>query len=230
MKNLLSFCLFFGICAWSHAQFGHDVVYLKNGIVINGKVSKTNDGPIKIHTLDGYTFVIQQDEILKQVDKTYHYAIFTSAGMIIGSSRNQKPIVLSVVSEHNYLLNKYFGIGALTGVELINETTVPLGGNVKIFLPFPTRTAYLNGSLSKSFSVDDPVNFMGFSEIKSFGGPFATLELGVTIPLNYRNAFFMAAGFRYNELNYEYTQWNDVKVDRVYYYKRISLRFGIHLY
>lgn len=211
-----------------NSQIKHDIIYLKNGSIIKGNLSYDTITQVKINTLKGITYAYNKDEVMKIKHKYHRYINYTSTGILVGSALNEKPVLLSILSEHNYQFLDYFAFGGVFGVELINETTLPLAANLKIYLPLQSSTLFLSGTAGYSFSVEKPRNIYNLS--KAYGGSLASILLGIIIPLNYNNGIYFSIGYRYNELEYKYDYWNNLGVHRTYYYNRLSMRFGIVLY
>ena len=68
---------------------------------------------------------------------------FTSMGVLIGSTENQKSAPFSVLMEHNYRFNKTIALGGFIGFEQLNESVMPLGANMKLFLPAGNSDLFL---------------------------------------------------------------------------------------
>jgi hypothetical protein len=214
-----------------------DVLYLKDGSIIKGKIVDTSDATVRIETCCGSLFVYQNAKILrldkehdlletKQV-KRIGYMNFSSFGVLLGSTANPKQAPLSLLSEHNYRINKNFSAGIVLGYELLNEATIPLATNVKLMLPLKKSDLFLGLSGGYNFSVENPEP--GFYQSYT-GGIMFNIEVGTIIPLSQNNALLVAMGYRYNELHYKYEYWWAETVDRTYYYNRISIRLGMVMY
>ena len=240
MKKILTLSVLGFMFINLYSQRTEDVVYLNNGSIIRGAIIENSSEQIKIKSCCNNVFVFKQSEIqniAKEAKipeltlKEFGYFNFTSIGTLFGSSLNEKPAPFSFLMEHNLRINKYFAIGAATGLEMLYETTCPLGGNVKFLLPVNNGNTYFAGtSFGYSVSLDKP-NYMEYYEIiEANGGYMFNAELGVAYPLKNDVGFFVAAGFRYNELNYKRNDWSYQSVERNMYYNRISLRLGICFY
>lgn len=238
MKRLFFLALLF-LAVLSYAQEERDVIFLKNQSVIRGEILEKTEAIIKIKTCGDNIFVYQLDEVLKTekeavttqtIFKEKGYYNFTSAGIVFGSAYDQKPNPFSFLMEHNYQLNNHFSFGLLTGVEMLNETIVPIGLNAKGIMPLTTGSQiFFGASGGYSISVEKPV--MEYYEIiGAYGGEFVNVELGVMISGNESAGFFAAVGYRYNTLNYTGQLWNDFQTDRKMTFNRLSVRIGITLY
>jgi hypothetical protein len=227
------------VLPWSViAQRSVDVVYLKNGSIIKGNlVPSDNTETVKIETCCGNIFVFWNEEIIRteinsQPDARYiikkrGYFNFTSTGILLGSSTNERKAPFSLLSEHDYRINRYVATGFVIGYELLQEPVVPLAVSVKVFLPLVQSDLFLGVTTGYSFSIENPDS--EFLEGTSGGYLFNT-ELGVSIPISENNSFFMAAGYRYNKLKYARTDPWLGEVKREVFYNRLSIRLGISIY
>lgn len=230
---LLFLLCFIGV----YGQETTDVLFLNDGSIIKGKIIENTENNIKIETCCGSIFVYQQAEIIKMEQekgsylprelKERGYYNYSSMGMLMGSTSNEKQAQFSILSEHNYKINSYVAFGLTTGVELLKETTVPMAANMKIFCPLNKQDLYLGITGGYNFSVENPEP--GY--ISSYtGGLLFNVEIGTIVPLSQNNAFFIALGYRYNELHYKLNWYWENSTERTYYFNRISIRLGIVLY
>lgn len=228
-KTLITFFLTcYSILTYSQQQY--NIVNFKNGSIVKGQILDSIQSSLYIQTIDGNIFSYKNEDVEKTETQWHKFLNYTSTGLIMGSALNEKPVVLSLLTEFDYQICQYFAFGLVTGGELINEATVPFGFNVKFYIPTYSRMVFFNASIGKSISVEKPQNLQFFQDVKAFGGPFGTLELGMAVPLNYRNSLFFSMGYRYNELEYEYDNWSRGTVERTYYYHRLSMRIGMLIF
>lgn len=213
-----------------------DVVYLKNGSIIKGKIINESEEILRIETCCGNIFVFRSDEILsiKQEEfkpnktvKEKGYLNFTSLGILIGTGRSDKEAPFSLIIENNYRFNKYLALGGLVGLETLNEAVFPVGVNVKGMLPFQKGSvAYAGFSAGYSISLEKPP--ADFTIIKAYGGFLFNPEIGFITPTGSNGSFFMAIGYRYNQLNYRREDWYfEDPVERKQIYNRLSIKLGI---
>lgn len=237
MKKLSLLIPFLLLSVAMFAQKKIDVVYLENGSVIKGNLSQGDSSKVKIETCCGNIFVFEMTEVrsIEQMDdpgskystKKKGYLNFTSMGILLGSSSNEKNAPFSMLSEHNYRFNSYIAIGGLIGYELLQEPVMPLAGNIKLFLPLQQSDLFLGLTSGYSFSLENPES--EFFETNT-GGVLFNAEFGIMFPISRNNSFFIAAGYRYNKLNYTRTDVWLGNVDREVSYNRISIRLGLTIY
>lgn len=227
--------LFLFTGAW--AQQKTDVVYLKNGSVIKGELVENNESTTKIKTICGNVWVFEKDEIQKTETldeplpgymKNSGYFNFTTLGFLIGSNADDNPAIVSIIMDHSYKINNHLLIGGITGLEFFNETSVPLGINVKGMLTAKGKSAFFTqGSMGYSVPVEEvsPDDYNNYKDTR--GGLFAAAGMGVIFPSQSNLNFFIGLGYRYNELNYVREDWFYGDIDRKVKYNRFSLKFGI---
>jgi hypothetical protein len=230
---LFALSLFFPVSS----QKTCDAVYANNGNIIRGKITEQNDSLVKIMTSGGSVFAFSKNEILQiTIEKCITtkaaiarkgYMNFTSMGVLIGSTENQKSAPFSVLMEHNYRFNKSFALGGLIGFEQLNESVMPLGVNMKLLLPAGNSDLYLGTSAGYSVSLGKPADVL---VKKANGGFMFSTEIGIIIPVSVGSAISIAIGYRYNELHYELNDWyyGDYKQNNKY--NRLMIRFGITIF
>lgn len=214
-----------------------DAVYVNDGSIIRGTITEQNDTVVKIMTCCGSVFAFRKNEILniteekcvnaKNLISRKGYMNFTSMGVLIGSTENQKSAPFSVLMEHNYRFDKNIALGVLIGFEQLNESVMPLGGNIKIFLPAGNSEIYLGSSAGYSVSLGKPE---GIDIKKATGGFMFSTEIGIIIPVSSGSAISIAFGYRHNALHYDLNNWyvGDYKQNNIY--NRFMIRFGISIF
>ncbi len=237
MIRILSMLLALAIFHPARSQKSCDAVYLNNGSILRGQITGQNDSVVKIQTCCGSVFAIRKNEVLRMAVENCitakatisrkGYMNLTSMGVLIGSTENDRSAPFSVLMEHNYRFNRSIALGGLIGFEQLNESVMPLGGNLKIFLPAGSSDLYLGSSAGYSVSLGKPEDI---SIKKANGGFMFSTEIGIIIPVSSGSAITIALGYRYNELHYEMNNWyyNDFKQNNTY--NRLMLRFGISIF
>jgi hypothetical protein len=237
MKKTILITLILMVVSVSNAQQMIDVVYLFDGSIIKGKIVENTSTSVKIETCCGNVLAFPNTEVERTAQepvinvgksiKQKGYMNFTSMGVLVGSSSNDKAAPFSALMEHNYKFNKYFAAGGLIGFELLNETTFPVALNLKAFLPLSTGNLFLGVSGGYSLSTEKPDQY----GVKSAsGGVMVNSEIGYIIPVSENAGIYIAIGYRCNELNYKTEEWWMNSADRTIYFNRISIRLGISIY
>jgi hypothetical protein len=237
MKKIVVITIHLIMVTITNAQHFSDVLFLNDGSKIRGRIVENNPNCVKIETCCGNIFAFSQSDIEKidqEVDlatkrhfKQNGYISFTSMGLLVGSTVNAKVAPFSALMEHNYKFNNYLAVGGFFGVELLNETVCPVAINLKAFLPINTGDLFLGTSGGYSISTEKG-NTYGVKGTS--GGYLFNVELGYLIPIAENSGFFIAIGYRYNELNYKMEEWWMNSADRKMKFNRISIRTGISIF
>ena len=239
MKKVIVILLFLSGTSYLSAQQTVDVVSTQNGSIYRGKIIEETDQKIKI-SIAGNNLIALERKIITDISseqvtdertvKKTGYFNFISGGVLVGSTANELRAPFTALMENAYRYN-HFSVGIITGVEFLNEATVPLAFSTRGWLPLKGgATAYIGGMGGYSFSVEDAKDSQ-YEITGSYGGVMFLAEAGLIFPSYGNLSFFLAAGYRYNELNYTREDWYlPGNVDRKVYYNRISLRVGVLFY
>jgi hypothetical protein len=213
-----------------------DVVYLRNGSIIRGTLSEKNDTTVKILTCCGSVFAFPAREVTRITQEKAvrtimpiprrGYMNFTSFGVLVGSTVDQKSAPFSAIMEHNYRFNKYLAVGGFLGFEQLNENVLPIGSDLKVFFPAGRTDFFMSCSGGYSISLEKP-DETGMK--KATGGMMAATEAGIIIPVSQGSALTLAIGYRYNVLNYNLNDWRG-DYTRNTTYNRLMIRFGISVF
>ncbi len=196
------------------AQETKDVVYLKNGWVINGKIIENGDAKLKIETSDKNIFVflksdiieIKKEKILKETFKykTKGFMNYTEMGPLGASNRASNNVTTSAFSLqtiNGYKFSQYFYTGAGFGIDLYAlQTLLPVFASIrgdliknKNLIPY----YFVDGGYSINSTInDDPTK-------KFEGGPMFACGLGLKILFANNAGFTFSLGYRYQQANVE---------------------------
>ncbi len=240
-KWLLSgFYIFFVLGSFipeiTYAQEKEDVIYLKNGSILRGKLLSKDSTQIKIETIGRNVWVFEQAEVEKITSENVFNeksswsvskkGYFNSVDMGLNIGKNQASYSLSMIN--GYSLDCGLRMGVYTGVEGVGETIFPLMASVeysplrKRFSPF----VILQGGYSF------PANYRGgeydyyYSYSKYKGGLALRGGLGLHTMLGENFAFSISGGYFYQVLTQEYSYYSG-KTIYIYEYNRIFLKLGL---
>ena len=241
LKKYLLFLILIANTITSNSQTTRDVIYLFNGDILKGNIMADTEAGIKIETSCGNVFNLEKSEIdsmgkelippLGQIKKS-GYIAGVSIGTLAGSTINDIPYPFSIMIEQQVRFFNYFIAGGFMGFEALNEPTLPVGASVTFIIPLEKSAFFLNGKSGFGFSLEKPkTNIYYYEEIKEAkGGVLYNGEIGYMFRGSDQNSFFIALGYRYQELNYTREDYYFGNVDRTMYFNRISLRIGILFY
>ncbi len=232
MRKFLFVQFIVSLSLLSHAQNAADTLYLKGGSVLVGTLSEKNDSLVKFRLNSGSLLLIPHEQLIKKPyqakQKTgIHYQGFLTAGYLIGSSKNLQEAPLSLLTEHNLGIGPLFSLGLTTGLEMINESTIPMGGNLKAFIPLASGDElFFGASGGYSLSLEKPYDPYD-QIIDNSGGSFFNAEFGYIFSSTRKAPLLIAIGYRYAEMHYKLNYWWYDEISEDMYFDRFSVRFGI---
>ena len=225
-----------------------DVIYLKNGSVINGQIiSSLPSGQVKIKTKDNSLWVFEASQI-DSISKTTNafnqirtgYFNLTEAGVFVGNSNNKYSSPFSMMNISGWQFNNRFSVGAGAGVEFFSETYLPVVADFRYSLKRQGLTPFFGLQGGYSFSLDKPDKqyvyggYLSYSsiwrnptvdalEIKAKGGFLVNPFVGFSTPLGENLALTFSAGYRI--MRQRYTREDNYLIDIDY--NRLSLKIGL---
>ena len=156
------------------------------------------------------------------------YCNFTSFGYLIGSGGDEQTFASSLSMEHNYKFNKNFALGLYTGIDWLDYAVAPIGVSTKLFLPLKNKTFFTGGAIGSSIALEDK-KMENYEISDTKGGRFVHLEIGLTFANNSKFAFFVAAGYKLQQLSYIREDWFFKEVDRTMTYNRFVIKIGVRI-
>jgi len=152
------------------------------------------------------------------------YVNTTTMGVLAGSSTNLHEAPLSFISEHHLRLGRIMSAGLMTGIEQLNENTMPVALSCRIFVPSGGFRVFAGAYSGYSVALEKP-QFEGIK--KSRGGFLAGTETGAMIRINDCASLIIGLGYRYSELHYNLEDWWVGSYKRKFKFNRFSIRLGI---
>jgi hypothetical protein len=221
----------------TYSQKTRDVLYLKNGSVINGTLFEISDNQYKIRAIDKNIFVFKSEEVDKFVKeapvfegrKKDGFGVALEAGFLVGSQKNEydAPFSFNCLLNYTYNMNHILGIG--TGVEFIGQTYTPVFAEYKIIISDRKTSPFIffrTGALTH-IAKDDATD-SGYSstiQTKYKGG----VSLGIGTGISWANEdseTYLSFAYRYAETSY--TTENYMHHAETYntYYNRLEIKLG----
>lgn len=167
---------------------------------------------------------------------------FTQAGVLLGNSDNTNSAPFILNTSLNYAFTRHISAGAGVGVEFFRETHLPVTGNIlyqfgnKRLVPFVMLQAGYQFALESKLTDDRsyypyPVDemwryassYLPPNKLDAKGGFMANPSVGVIYYTKDGFGFSLAAGYRYQKLNYETEGDYKLHIE----YNRLSLQVGI---
>jgi hypothetical protein len=236
--NLSVILLIFSFLTLS-AQKQKDVLYLKNGSTIYGKLMEVSENQYKIKTSDGSFFVFSSSEVEKFVNESPKFegrkksgaGVAMEGGFLIGAQSADYKAAFSFNILGNVTTNtrNIFGIG--TGVEYLGNTFTPLFFEYKYIFSEKRVTPFMFFRAGRLFHLNGDNNSDSFSSQQtsyqkdySGGGTF-TIGTGVSWANEDGETYL---SFAYRNAHTSYSQENYAKLTETYRnaYNRLEVKFG----
>jgi hypothetical protein len=165
---------------------------------------------------------------------------YTELGALVGNPDNENDAPFIFHSSLNYAFHKHLSAGLGLGVEFIEETHLPVTANLlyqfgdkKVITPFVRLQAGYQFALEDKMTVNR-LNYLaslnrywpGYynpEKLKTRGGFMANPSVGFVCYTKPGLGISLAAGYRYQKLNYKGTADYKLQVE----YNRLSLTLGI---
>lgn len=240
MKKLLTFVIMLIFILFPlSAQKTKDILYLKNGSIIYGKLMEVTDTQYKIKTSDGSIFIYSLPEVEKFVNETPEFegrkksglGFVLEAGFLVGaqSSDYKAPFSFNLMVNTTVDTRNIFGLGS--GVEYLGQPFSPLFLEYKLLFSDKKTTPFMfirGGKLFhlKGDAQNTDVFYPQNDYVKSYdGGGSFTLGTGISWTKEDGETYL---SFAYRNLHTSYTQKNFNNQTATYKnaYNRLEVKFG----
>lgn len=240
MKKLFTsvILLIFSIIPLS-AQKKKDILYLKNGSTINGKLIEANDSQYKIKTADGSIFIFSSPEVEKFINeaplfdgrKKSGVGIAIEAGFLVGaqSSEYKSPFSFNIIGNLTMNTRSIFGLGS--GVEYLGKPFTPLFLEYKYLFSDRKSTPFIFFRCGKLFHVkgdseSSDLTTPQYNYRKSYeGGPSFTLGTGISW-VKEDGETYLSFAYRYAKTSYSMENYNNQTETFRNSYNRLEVKFG----
>ena len=240
MKKLFaSFFMITFLLITLHAQRNKDVLYLRNGSKIYGKLLEATDSLYKIKTIEGSIFIFPTNQVQKFVNESAFFdgrkkngiGISLEAGFLIGaqSSQYKSPFSFSIIGNITHSTNHIFGLGS--GVEYLGEPFTPLFLEYKYLLSGRKSTPFLfirGGELFHLKSESESSDYMNsqYNYSKSYkGGASFTIGTGISWAKD-EGETYLSFAYRYAHTSYTQNEYNRGYVTYNNKYNRLEVKLG----
>ena len=221
-----------------------DVIYLKNGSIINGQIiSSLPSGQVKIKTKDNSLWVFEASQIdsISQSpnfskQRLAGYFNLTEAGILAGNSNNKYKSPFTLMNINGWQFKNGFSVGAGAGVEMMAETYIPVVADIRYYLKKEGFTPFFALQSGYSFALGKPdkqyVYNYGYIwsgstgnalEMKAKGGFLLNPSIGICTPLGQDLALTFGIGYRMMRQRYTRTDNYLIDID----YNRLSVKIGL---
>lgn len=236
----------FGI-SFGQRKSKKDFIYLKTGTVMKGNLLAEDDQKIRFQSAGNF-FVFNKTEVdsvsffkYKVETERYEKGYFfdCSAGVIAGSSNNNKSAPFMFSASFNYELTNRLYAGAGMGIEFWDESYMPVFLNINYlfretrFTPFfGLQAGYLIGleDASGYYSYGGYYDYLSSSIYPSNGGPLNSEggfminpQFGFQSMINPNLGWTFSFGYRFHKFNYS----GENEYEKEYNFNRLTLKLGI---
>jgi hypothetical protein len=243
MKKRLLFSILLIIFTLSlSAQKNRDVLYLKNGSIIYGKLLEIINGQLKLQSSDGSYFIYPMEEIDKlekenpsfEGRKTSGLGMSTEAGVMIGSQGSEyvAPFSFNILSSYTVDTRHVLSLGS--GVEFLGSPFIPIFAEYKFLLKNKRATPFFFTRVGNLFHLSDNPDLDetnqyyykhdyrgGFSFAAGTGFEWSRDDLSTYISFAYRYArtsYYQQSYVYYDRTGYDYKYVSN--------YNRLEIKFG----
>lgn len=239
MKKTLLLATLLIICILNlSAQKSKDVLYLKNGSMIYGKLIEITDSQYKIKTSDGSVFIFTPAEVDKFMNeeirfegrKENGFGFVLEAGLMVGGQNTDyvAPFSFNYLGNYTAGTNNIYGIGS--GVEYIGDPFMPLFFEYKHIMNRKKTSPFIFGRAGRLFHLNGEEEsnnysypYYGYS--KSYEGGF-TMTLGTGISWA-REDHETYLSFAYRNAHTSYTEKNNSSSTKYYNtLNRLEIKYG----
>jgi len=239
MKNYLVVLILLMISSFNiSAQKSKDVLYLKNGSIIYGKLVEIVSDQYKIKTSDGSIFIFPASDVdkftteIRQFNgrKSEGFGFALEAGILLGSQDAEYEAPFSFNFLGGYTLNTKNIISIGSGVEFFGKPYIPIFLEYKYLISEKRATPFiymrgggvmhLGGSDSETYDVYNqylPYNYKG------------GLSLGIGAGISWaRDEYesYLSFGYRYAHTSYQKKEYTQTSYTYKNIMNRLEVKFG----
>lgn len=230
----------------SVAQKKLDVVTLKNGNILKGKIVRQVPGQfLEIETRDKNFWKFDMEDVaeirfeLKQPPKKSDDSIVKQnqtisfearMGVLAGNSENRHDAPFSLLMSTHYLFKNGLSVGAGTGYEAFGQAQLPVFGELKYHAKINGVHTFAFCQSGYSFSVENKDNYFynTSDEYDSKGGWLINPGVGFVFGRGSNPNFTLNIGYRFQKIKHKL--YNSYTEDTEYLkeeFNRLSIHLGI---
>ncbi|PKQ68189.1 hypothetical protein BZG01_05465 [Labilibaculum manganireducens] len=245
IKPILIMALVILSVAGTMAQRNVDVVTLKNGNVLKGKIVRQVPGEfIELETRDKNFWKFDMEDIAdirfeaKRMQKTAKDSLpmknegmfyEVRMGALIGNKDNKNNAPFSMLLSGSYLLKNGISLGAGVGYESFDEAQMPLFGEIKYYTRIKGIKSFLFCQSGYSFALEDKDEqnyYYGNNDIDSKGGWLINPGIGFVLGNSSKTNFTLNIGYRFQKME---QKWHNTYTDDTEYLRNEINRLSIHV-
>lgn len=223
-----------------------DIVYLKSGGIIKGQLITHDVEKVKINSA-GNDWVFNTSEVdsiskfskaIRESDLAKDYFFDTSFGALIGNSGNNQSAPFSFMASSNFRVLDKFYLGAGLGTEFLDETYMPVFGQIQYRFRDAKFTPFFNIQAGYQVALEDG-NRQHYSDyyssssmyypypqtnekLNAEGGFMINPSFGFQRFSSDNFGWFFSFGYRHHQLDYSGDKGYKLETN----FSRLSLKIG----
>lgn len=221
------------------AQRAKDVLYLKNGSMIYGKLLEVADSQYKIQTSDGSIFIYSLPEVEKFINESPKFdgrkksgmGFVLEAGLLVGVKTTDyvAPFSFNILANLTIKTKEIFGFGS--GVEYIGQSYMPVFLEYKHLFSDKKTTPFIfirGGKLYHKEGDRETSDIYNpqYNNVKTYhGGGSFTLGTGISWIKN-DNETYLSFAYRNAHTSYDQKDYNNHNVTYSSTLNRLEIKFG----
>ena len=237
-RHLIIFIILIFIIFPISAQKAKDVLYLKNGSIIYGKLIEIIDDQYKLQTADGSIFIYKSSEVEKFTKespliinrRTDGASFALEAGLLAGAQNTgySAPFSFNFLAGMTYNTKNIISLGS--GVEFIGKPFTPLFLEYK-YLMYERKTTpflFFRGGALFQVGGDDSETYdinYNYNPFNYKGGMSLAFGSGISWSKEEYEAYLSFA-YRYAHTSYQRMEYNLGTVTYNNYLNRLEIKFG----
>lgn len=219
-----------------HAQNREDIVYLKDGSILRGKVTENISGVKTTIEISGRNIFVLPDTLIKMIlfDQEIPRQVranpaspieMASSVNFYGGSENSGGFTF--ITSYRFPFRLSTGVGV--GIEWFDHQQIPFMADVRYYFMKGSWSpcVYALGGYAVPLSNKDEMSYQEY-----YGGALAGAGAGMRFDFNKRNALVFNIGYRYQKTKtlYGYYGWSSsypqYETERYDTYNRLTFSFG----
>jgi hypothetical protein len=219
------------------AQKNRDVLYLKTGSTINGKLIEISDDIYKIQVADGSIYFYKASEVEKfaketaffEARKADGFGFALEAGLLAGAQNTsyEDPFSFNLLAGYTIKTKNIINVGS--GVEFIGKPLTPLFLEYKRLLTDKKTTPFFfarGGALMHLGGGDEePATRYDYTSYNYKGGVACAFGTGISwAKENFES--YLSFAYRYSSTSYMQKDYNSVKTKYNNALNRLEIKFG----
>jgi hypothetical protein len=221
----------------NYCQKTEDVLYLKNGSIIRGKIiSNKTDSIFKIQSKDGniWAFKAKETDSIKKekyqsknekyVIKKTGFSTITDIGLFLPLKESSGGY-LSFGVAPTYFIFPNFSAGFGLNLDLNNQTYFPVYADLHYYINRKNIAHFLQFSIGHAFPKEKEIN-IEYRSLENKGGLYIAAGFGIELPQNENTSILMSFTYRYQQNNYK-SKPGDTYYELIDKNNRYAIKFGL---